>query len=161
MDHQAQLGEAALGNRGAGLRRSADRPRRCRSSRVGFDFTYLDQSVVEASPVAVTPNFPPGSKIECRRASDQDGVVLRGVNVGRLGMDTYSKVVLTAIAVALSALVLQNAHVLSTKGASLIPSALADPSEDGRKVQICSWNNTMGEWDCARVQQGRLIVKSD
>ena len=74
-------------------------------------------------------------------------------------MDRYSKIVLTIIAIALSTFVLQNAGVLpSVQHASFSTSALADTSGQGQRVQICSWDNTIGQWDCARVQGGRLSI---
>jgi hypothetical protein len=75
-------------------------------------------------------------------------------------MDCYSKIVLTIIAIALSSFVLQNAGILpSMKSVSFSTPALA--SGDIQKMQICSLNNTTAEWDCARVQGGRLSVKTD
>jgi hypothetical protein len=74
-------------------------------------------------------------------------------------MDRYSRIVLTVIAVALSAIALQNSGLLpSSKRASFSAPALADTSGDGQKVQICNWDG-FGNPDCARVQGGRLNVR--
>jgi hypothetical protein len=76
-------------------------------------------------------------------------------------MDRYSKIVLTIIAIALSTLVLQNAGALpSAKLLSFNTPALADPAEP-QKVQLCNWDNTIAEWDCALVQGRRLSVKAN
>jgi hypothetical protein len=75
-------------------------------------------------------------------------------------MDFYSKIVLSIIAIALSALVLQNAGILSTmRQAGPVSPAMAAPLVDGLKVQLCSRKRGSFEWNCANInEQGKLEV---
>ncbi len=75
-------------------------------------------------------------------------------------MDRYSKVILTLIAVALSALVLQNAGVLPTvRQVGVVSPAMAAPLMDGLKVQLCAPKSGGIDWNCAYVnEQGKLVV---
>ena len=71
-------------------------------------------------------------------------------------MDRYSKVVLTIIAVALSAIVLQNAGVLpSASRVSMVSPAVAVGSAEAKQVQICGYDTlkvqSLSDWHCALV----------
>lgn len=66
-------------------------------------------------------------------------------------MDTYTKVVLSVIAMALTAIALQNAGVLPAHAAVVAPL---------QGTAICSQPRPGALWDCAQVVNGALVVRA-
>jgi hypothetical protein len=65
-------------------------------------------------------------------------------------MDTYTKAVLTVIAIALCAIALQNSGVLPAHAARVPPQGMA----------ICSQTQGNAPWNCAEVVNGALLVRA-
>jgi hypothetical protein len=65
-------------------------------------------------------------------------------------MDTYTKAVLTVIAVALAALALENSGVLPAHAFLTPPQGMA----------ICSQTPGNAPWNCAEVVNGALLVRA-
>jgi hypothetical protein len=67
-------------------------------------------------------------------------------------MDTYTKAVLTVIAISLTALALQNSGVLPA-----VHAAVFAPPQG---TAICSQPQAGAPWDCAQVVNGALVVRA-
>lgn len=79
------------------------------------------------------------------------GIALHGADRKGEDMDTYTKAVLSVIAIALIAIVLQNSGVLPAHAAVVSPLP---------GMGICSQARPGAFWDCAQVVNGALVVRA-